>query len=93
MPSLLEKVKAKEAIQEAKKDNIKEKIENEKKEATVKKIAHNSTQKDKQISAKVNETVYDQFTAINKRQGLSNNSALNMLINKYVRENKGILEE
>lgn len=49
--------------------------------------------KDKQISAKVNEKSYALFTKINKAQGLSNNSALNLIINKYVRENKGILED
>ena len=52
-----------------------------------------SRQKNKQISAKVNEKVYNIFTAINQRQGLSNNSALNMILTKYVRENIGILEE
>lgn len=49
--------------------------------------------KDKQISAKVNGNVYAMFSAINKAQGLSNNSALNMIITKYVRENKGILDD
>lgn len=47
--------------------------------------------KNKQISAKVNAKTYDIFTQINQMQGLSNNSALNMIITKYVRENKGIL--
>ena len=55
-------------------------------------IADNSG-KDKQISAKVNEQVYGLFTQINKAQGISNNSALNMIISRYVRENKGILDE
>ena len=55
-------------------------------------IADNSG-KDKQISAKVNEKVYGLFTQINKAQGISNNSALNMIINRYVRENKGILDD
>jgi hypothetical protein len=49
--------------------------------------------KDKQISAKVNGNMYATFSAINRAQGISNNSALNMIIAKYVRENKGILEE
>ncbi len=52
-----------------------------------------SSGKDKQISAKVNDGVYRKFTKINKAQGISNNSALNMIISKYVRENKGILDE
>ncbi len=62
------------------------------KRSPVSRITNDSSAKDKQISAKVNETVYQMFTNINKAQGLSNNSALNMIINKYVRENKGILE-
>lgn len=49
--------------------------------------------KDKQISAKVNMKMYNAFTTINKAQGISNNSALNMLIAKYVRENRVILDE
>lgn len=61
--------------------------------AAVTQIASNDGSKDKQISAKVNEKVYSLFTQINKEQGLSNNSALNMLISKYVRENKGILSD
>ena len=49
--------------------------------------------KDKQISAKVNGNMYATFSAINKAQGISNNSAINMIITKYVRENKAILDE
>lgn len=49
--------------------------------------------KDKQISAKVNGNMYAMFSAINRAQGISNNSALNMIIAKYIRENKGILED
>lgn len=49
--------------------------------------------KDKQISAKVNGNVYATFSAINRAQGISNNSALNMIMTKYIRENKGILDE
>lgn len=92
MPSLLDKVNEQEAKQE-KKTLTPIKKTSEKREAAVNKITHNSSQKDKQISAKVNDDIYRQFTEINKKQGLSNNSALNMIINKYVRENKGLLEE
>lgn len=53
----------------------------------------NDGSKNKQISAKVNERTYSLFTLINKTQGLSNNSVLNQLIYKYVRENKGIIKE
>lgn len=57
------------------------------------KISSKDGSKDKQISAKVNGNVYALFTEINKAQGISNNSALNMILTKYVRENKGILDE
>lgn len=64
-----------------------------KKKKAVGKITGNDGSKDKQISAKVNERTYALFTQINKTQGLSNNSVLNQLIYKYVRENKGILDD
>lgn len=95
MPSLLEKVNQQEAKIEAKEEK---KIlsqfskRSEKKDQAVNKITHRSQEKDKQISAKVNEDVYRQFTEINKNQGLSNNSALNMIINKYVREYRGLMD-
>lgn len=63
------------------------------KHVAVSKITANDGSKDKQISAKVNERTYSLFTQINKIQGLSNNSVLNQLIFKYVRENRGILDE
>ena len=87
MASLLEQVKEQEAI----KENVK--IEKNKRKKAVSKIMSNGGMKDKQISAKVNEKTWDSFTRINKAQGLSNNSALNMIINKYIRENKGIIED
>jgi len=94
MPSLLEKVNEQEAELEEKKAQLpKTNNKSTKKEPAVTQITHNSSQKDKQISAKVNDETYKMFTQINKAQGLSNNSALNMIINKYVRENKGLLEE
>lgn len=95
MASLLDKVNQQEAQNEAKNERklySQFSKYNEKKEQAVNKITHTSTQKDKQISAKVNDEVYRQFTQINKNQGLSNNSALNMIINKYVREYKGLLD-
>ena len=61
--------------------------------SAVNQITSNDGSKDKQISAKVNDRIYKMFTEINKANGISNNSCLNMLMNKYVRENKGILEE
>lgn len=58
----------------------------------VERIISKDGMKDRQVSAKVNSKLYDSFTKINKEQGLSNNSALNMLISKYVRENQDILD-
>ena len=63
------------------------------KKAPVEKIISKDGAKDKQISAKVKMKMYNAFTTINKAQGVSNNSALNMLIAKYVRENRFILDE
>lgn len=65
----------------------------ERKSAVEKLTTNNDGSKDKQISAKVNDRTYSLFTLINKTQGLSNNSVLNQLIYKYVRENKGIIDE
>lgn len=79
MGDLFEKVQAKE------------KIENEIKVHPVKKMTSNG--KNKMISAKVNDQLYAQFTEINKAYGISNNSALNMLIATYVKEKKDILDE
>lgn len=61
--------------------------------SAVRGIAGQDIKKDKQISAKVNEISYAKFTRINQAQGLSNNSALNMIINRYIRENSGLLDE
>ena len=87
MASLLDQVNE----QEAKQDNVK--IEKKKRVSAVSKIAITDGAKDKQVSAKVSAQSWEAFTRINRAQGLSNNSALNMIINKYVRENKGILED
>ena len=65
----------------------KENIENEQKSN------ENDTEKDKQISAKINSAVYEQFTKINKALGVSNNSAINMCITRYIRDNKAILDD
>ena len=91
--SLLDKM-----VEEKKKEEAQERVEEKKSKSSIGRkssvlvIADNSG-KDKQISAKVNEKVYGIFTQINKAQGISNNSALNMIISRYVRENKGILDE
>ena len=77
--------------QEAIREDIK--IEQKKRKKAVAKIISTDGAKDKQISAKVNEKSWENFTKINKAQGLSNNSDLNMIVNKYIRENMGIIEE
>ena len=48
--------------------------------------------KDKVVTAKVYPETWAAFTAINKAQGMTNNSAINMLISEYVRNKKEILE-
>lgn len=73
-----------------KKVQAKEKIEKEVKVHPIKKMT--STGKNKMISAKVNDQLYAQFTEINKAYGISNNSALNMLIATYVKDKKDILD-
>ena len=57
----------------------------------VKKIAKNNI-KDKVVSAKFNSDVYMRFAEINKAMGITNNSALNMILAKYVKEHSDWLE-
>lgn len=85
---LIEKLQEEERQEEQKKENL-----GTERRSPVEQIISRDGAKDKQISAKVNMKMYSAFTAINKAQGISNNSALNMLITKYVRENRAILEE
>lgn len=84
-----------EQVENREKEEFEDKVQEEKKiekKSTVDQIISDDGSKNKQISAKVNGNIYEAFTMINRLQGLSNNSALNMLIAKYVRENKEILE-
>lgn len=74
-------------------ENTNEKEKPERKNRALYSISSKNGAKDKQISAKVNGNVYAMFAQINKAQGISNNSALNMIIAKYVRENKCILDD
>ena len=91
--SLLDKMEEEKNLEEAQKvEEASKPTATTGRKTSVLDIADNSG-KDKQISAKVNEKVYGLFTQINKAQGISNNSALNMIISRYVRENKGILDE
>ena len=49
------------------------------------------SKKDKVVTAKVYPETWADFTAINKAQGMTNNSVINMLISEYVRSKKEIL--
>lgn len=49
--------------------------------------------KQKIISAKIHTHTWNKFTQINKAQGMTNNSALNMIVSKYIRDNSNILSE
>ena len=51
-----------------------------------------SVTKDKVVTAKVYPETWADFTAINRAQGMTNNSVINMLISEYVRNKKEILE-
>lgn len=74
-----------------KKVQVKEEKEIEIKEHPVKKLV-STTSKNKMISVKLNDQLYAQFTEVNKAYGISNNSAINMLIATYVKDKKDILE-
>lgn len=82
MASLFDKVQENETQEE--------KVSKDKK--AVKKIAKTAI-KDKTVSAKYNSEIYNRFTEINKAQGITNNSALNMILAKYVKENSGWIED
>ena len=65
----------------------------QKQNTTVKRLAGSESKiKDKVISAKVYPETWATFTAINKAQGMTNNSVINMLISEYVRNKKEILD-
>ena len=49
------------------------------------------SKKDKVISAKVYPETWEKFTAINRVLGMTNNSALNLVISEYVREKEKLL--
>jgi len=82
MPSLFDKVTENEIHQE----------KTPKEKTAVKKIAKKNI-KDKVVSAKFNSDVYKRFAEINKAMGITNNSALNMILAKYVKENENWLDE
>ena len=57
----------------------------------MKRISGGGNNKDKIISAKVDPETWARFTEINRAQGMTNNSVINMLISQYVRNNEGLL--
>ena len=59
---------------------------------TVKSLVGSNKIKDKVVSAKVYPETWAKFTAINRAQGMTHNSVINMLISQYIRDNKEILE-
>lgn len=63
-----------------------------KEKTAVKKIAKNNI-KDKVVSAKFNSDTYKQFSEINTKMGITNNSALNMILAQYVRDHSDWLDE
>lgn len=86
MASLKEKMSLKEKLQ------AEEKAEPKEKNRTIVSNIAGTNNKNKLISAKVNEEVYSKFKKINKARGMSNNSTLNMLISAYVDENKHLID-
>ena len=48
--------------------------------------------KDKMISGKINSGLWNTFSEICKKQGLSKNSCLNLLISNYVEQKKYLLD-
>lgn len=81
MASLFDKVTEKEDQESPRKDK-----------KAVKKIAKSNI-KDKVVSAKFNSDTYKRFTEINTRMGITNNSALNLILTKYVKEHSDWLDE
>lgn len=90
MGSLKEKITAK---QEEIAQERKEQVEKRAVVLQLKDKPKREVWKNKQISAKVNSDTYALFTDINRVIGLSNNSALNMMIKEYVQNKKYLLEE
>lgn len=74
-------------LQRINKFEEKEKALQQGEKSVVKKMAA-PEKKNKMISASVNIENYEAFTRINKAKGMSNNSALNMLIADYISNNQ-----
>ena len=50
-------------------------------------------EKSKGFSVKTTPTIFSNFTKINQYYGMSNNSVINQLMVKYIRENQNVLDE
>lgn len=66
----------------------------DKKKAAVVQIAQQQQAgaKDKLISVKVNSAMYKTFTDVCRARGLSNNSAINMLLSAFIKDNETYLD-
>lgn len=64
-----------------------------KKKGNTTKVIAGSENKDKGFSVKTTPSTFDKFSRINQYYGMSNNSVINMLITKYIQDNKHILDE
>ena len=52
-----------------------------------------SSKKDRQLSVKITNEMFNQFTQINKARGMTNNSALNMIMAEYIKDNARWLDQ
>lgn len=77
--------------------NEQEKQESEKSDKVVKKIAGKGNRKAaeerKVLPTYIPMSLYEQFDAITKAYGISNNAAICQMIRDYVTEKKGVLDE
>ena len=77
--------------------NEQEKQEIEKSDKVVKKIAGKNNRKTveerKVLPTYIPMSLYEQFDAITKAYGISNNAAICQMIRDYVTEKKGVLDE
>ena len=58
-----------------------------------KKQRRRTIKKDTAFSGRCTAEAWDLFDKINSREGMSNNSVLNMLINQYIRQKRHILDD
>lgn len=48
--------------------------------------------KDKRLTFRINSSMYDQFTTINRKLGAASGSVINLLISGYIRDHKDLLD-